>query len=464
MNKALIITLLALTACGKDVLVTNYGEPPISFSVEKKNITRSANSLESLGHYNFGVWAYKYNSTTTQLVMDNYLVGYSNGIDKGYDNSRVTTYSGDAGTARDNKSPWFYESLGSSEYTYNGTGFYKATQEAYMSKNANQYLRYWDLAYANTNFYAYAPYNKHVTFDEATRTMTFDSSNTIRDGYEEPISSAYQGIDRSLTEFMYAGVKAENAQKEDVLVPFKHMGAQLFIRFYENIPGYKVEIIDLDGDEGNMASNATADMKKGIQAAPATKNGDTYEKSTYFTRNGATVTFNDNAEPIFTPSTAGLTGESTPLMFKIPTEGLSTASQAPSHLTDFDGHKVIREVSTSGPQEYSYSPTIYYPVAQLSSTTGLTFHITYRVIAEDNKEVITVHNATVFVPAADNSSSIASWQPNIKYTYTFKITTGSFGTSDPSAEIDPTDPTPSSTKGLYPIVFDGATIEEYIHV
>jgi len=49
----------------------------------------------------------------------------------------------------------------------------------------------------------------------------------------------------------------------------------------------------------------------------------------------------------------------------------------------------------------------------------------------------------------------------VKYTYTFKITRGSTGTTDPGTTIDPTDPTPSTTKSLYPIVFDAATIEDF---
>ncbi len=182
-------------------------------------------------------------------------------------------------------------------------------------------------------------------------------------------------------------------------------------------------------------------------------------------------------------------------MFKIPTAGLSTASVAPANLTDFAGlnsttHKIIKEKVTTGTtQDYSYSPTIYYPVAQPTSdktewtNTGFTFHVSYRIIAEDNKEVITVHNATVHVPvtgivvsnnetdpvtpsndnhvASGSNYYITAWQPNVKYTYTFKITKNSTGTTNPTTTIDPTDPTPSTTKSLYPIVFDAATIDDY---
>lgn len=475
-----------LMGCSNDELVSEPAiakqarEIPIGFSVQKENVTRGKN-LETLKHYNFGVWAWKVNGKNLLAdaeVMNNYLVGYA-GTNVGYDHSNATTWAGGAGTNSDHTSPWIYEGLGNYDYTYNGEGgFYKTTDTDYMSAKNNQYLRYWDLAYIHTNFYCYAPYNKNVTFQKNAdkSVMTFGDANTIRDGYDEPVNSAYTKYDRSLSEYMYAGVRPENSLLQDVKVEFKHMGAQVFIRFYEDIPHYKVEIIDLGADNGTMATDATGDMAKGIQLAPAKKDGDTYTKATYYTTQGATVTFNESdAAASYTATWSGSTNVGTPLMFKIPTEGLSTSADAPANLENHTGlngnvHKVIKEKGTSGTQEYSYSPTIYYAVAQPStSTTGFNFHISYRIIAEDNHEVITVHNAEVYVPAKgtvtaggeEKDACIAAWQPNVKYTYTFKITKDSTGSTNPEETIDPTDPTPDTKKALYPIVFDEATIEEY---
>ncbi|MCR4603537.1 MAG: fimbrillin family protein, partial [Prevotella sp.] len=281
-SKLFAIALAAfLVSCSSDDLVNDavekkVKETPIGFNVQKQNITRTAN-LETVKHYNFGVWAWKVggkNSLADQEVMDNYLVGWSGTVDskqKGYDPTNATTYATTAGTTANHTSPWFYEKLGTAEYTYTGTeGYYKKTDDDYMSKNANQYLRYWDLAYTNTNFYCYAPYNKNVTFafdnTNHTGTMTFPATGAIRDGYQEPQNSAYASFDRSLSEFMYAGVQATNSSLADVTIPFKHMGAQLFIRFYEDIPGYKVEIIDLNGDNGTTKSGLSGDILGGIQA------------------------------------------------------------------------------------------------------------------------------------------------------------------------------------------------------
>ena len=56
---------------------------------------------------------------------------------------------------------------------------------------------------------------------------------------------------------------------------------------------------------------------------------------------------------------------------------------------------------------------------------------------------------------------IAAWQPNTKYTYTFKITKNSTGTTNPDDTIKLNDPTVPADPTVYPIVFDGATIADY---
>ena len=129
------VSALALASCSSDSLVSDSPantQSPIAFTAGQKNITRAdLPKLEDKGHYNFGVWAYKTKGTTSQLVMENYLVGY-NGTN-GYPKSGV-----DAGT-------WFYEDLGNEDYTGS------------TAKNKKQILRYWDYSTDKTDFFAYAP-------------------------------------------------------------------------------------------------------------------------------------------------------------------------------------------------------------------------------------------------------------------------------------------------------------------
>ncbi len=447
------IATMALASCSSDGLVNNSssggGEAPIAFSVEKKNITRGTQNLEDTKHYNFGVWAYKVKGSNSQLVMDNYLVGYSNETTKkGYEHSGCSTWAATIGDQDDHTSPWFYENLGTSEYTYTGTdGYYTKNDGNYTSANANQYLRYWDLAYTNTNFYAYAPYRKAGVSFDGNKTITVEHSAQTA-GYDDP----------SLHEFVYAGATATNSELKDVTLPFKHLGAQVNLRFYESVRGYKVQIIDVTADGTGIQATPATVTESGT---PATK---TYTKADYYTSCGATIDYTTITNPTATVNHTGAQTTQNNLKFTIPGTGNGlTAITAP--VTGVSYNVIPEDINDPSNQTYAVSPTVYYPVAQPeNSEVGFTFHVSYKLIAEDNGEEITVNDARVYVPAyvknGDNKDYIAAWQPNTKYTYTFKITESSTGSTSPD---DPTitDPTVPKTPQVYPIVFDGATIEDY---
>ncbi len=406
---------VALASCSSDELVNNsaVNEAPIAFNVGQKNITRgdattpTGDPLQSKGYYDFGVWAYKTkkdadDNLVSQQVMDNYLVGFADKTN-GYYKDDVTLGS------------WFYEGLGKKDYTGS------------TAKNDNQILRYWDLSYTNTNFYAYAPYNSAVTFSETYNKITVPAS-VNKAGTEHDV--------------IYAGTKAINASNYDktVSLQFKHLGAKVNIKFYEDIPGYKVELLEVTSG-GND-----------IQATPAKLEGATYSVAKYFTESDATITYNADMVPTASVDATTATGEGNSddnLVFKLP-----------------NGSKEVPGVVATGvDQNYLESPTTYYAVAQpTGSTTGFTFHVSFKLTAEDNNEVIIVRDARVFVPASVTESGkttyIAAWQPNTKYTYTFKITKDTNGTTEETTP-DVTKPDVPATPALYPIIFDNITIVDY---
>ncbi|MBP3248640.1 MAG: fimbrillin family protein [Prevotella sp.] len=409
------VSALALASCSSDSLVSDSpvnNEAPIAFNVGQRNITRGdvvSNKLEDNGYLNFGVWANKYkaaDSKTGESVMVHYLVGF-NDASKGYAKSEATT-----GT-------WFYEGLGNDD-SYIGTAPYVTSS---TSVREHQYLRYWDLSYNNTKFFAYAPYDKEVTFTEGT-----DGSKIIT----VPATVNQAGTDHDV---IYAGTKMTNSNHDKVPLHFKHLGAKVNLKFYHNIPGYKVELLEVTSG-GND-----------IQATPATPGGTSYVDAHYFTKAEATIKYNDNMVPTASVDVTGEGNSDDNLVFKLP-----------------DGSKEV-PAETTGTQNYLESPTTYYAVAQpKGSTTGFTFHVSFQLTAKDNNEVITVKDARVFVPAsvteAGNTTYIAAWQPNTKYTYTFKITKDTKGTTSGAApNVD--DPTVPDTPALYPIIFDNITIVDY---
>ena len=429
MRKLLLITACSalIVSCTNDTELNggNNSESKqntIGFEVLHRNsITTKAgkSNLQEAGHCNFGVFAYKkISSSSSQQVMNNYLVGYK-GNNVGYNltDANQTTLS---------SSNWAYEKLGYSEYTYDGSdGYYKKDETFYMSNNANQYLKYWDKSSESVDFYAYAPYingNQTATFATDTKKMTIGNDG-IKDGYD----------DRSKHEFMYANTTVAKANyNKEVQLAFKRISAKMQIKFYEDIAGYKVQILDLKEDNTS-----------GVCAAPAiapTGEGTTYTYGTLYHSAGATIDFSSATPSLSLTGNTKFTRESTNgecLRFNVPT---------------------ANPIATEKTQA-SASSTTYYLIPINQDNTGLTFHVTYKLTAEDTRETIIVRNATVHVP-----NSACNWTSNNSYTYIFKITKNSTGTTESNPTIDPSDPNPSTDKALYPIIFDECTIENWTEV
>lgn len=420
-------TALLAASCASDEIVeeTNNGyqpdtKAPISFITNQKNITRSM-PLQDAKHYNFGVFAYK-STETVNNIMDNYLVGYSDETNSlGYKFGDGQTTKGDKEGLVDGKSMWQYEKLGNKEYDYSGEGFYKASETKYMSNVDYQYLRYWDMAAPYTYFYAYSPYingTETATYvDGTTNTLTIPDGLLV-DGYDDP----------ALCEYMYASAKIAKADYgKDVRLEFKRLNAKVNIKFWEDIEGYSVRILDLK--EGTY---------KGVQAAPSILSGTTYSGGQYFVKNGVSIKFTDGvvASPSDISQKTGTTASTeTPLIFAAPTAAQIGTTRI----------------------EASPSATDYYAIPK-NNTTGFTFHVSYELTSTTGERIV-VKNATVRVPEA-----YANWVMNTHYTYIFKITKNSNGSTDPAddSKIDPKDPAVPTEEAFYPIIFDNCTVEEWV--
>ena len=389
------VSALALASCSSDSLVSDSPantQAPIAFTAGQKNITRTA--LEEAGFSNFGVWAYKIKSGSFDVVMNNYQVGCA-----GYGDFESSTLT---------KGEWFYDGIGS------------------------QILRYWDHSTEKTNFYAYAPYNADVKFDAEKKQITV------------PASVNTAGFTKA-SDFVYAGNSVvKDKYNNAVDLKFKRLGALVNLKFYTDIKGYKVELIDAD-----PATSGSA-----IQATPAiydeNATGEKYKLGSYYDSYKALIDFSTNASKPSVKTTG--TPVQTNLKFDL--------------LTD---NTVPAAVETGSTQTY-LEPATYYAVAQpTDSETGFTFHVSYKLTANDNSEVITVRDARVFIPASvtdkvtNITTYIAAWQPNTQYTYTFKITANTNGkTAEETINLE--DPSVPSDAGLYPIVFDSITIEDMTNV
>lgn len=431
MKKFAIATasLALLASCSSDTELTGKQEietkaNAIGFEVLNRNgiITKAGEgraTLHESGHYNFGVFAYKNNNSGGQEIMKNYLVGY-NGANATSTGSCVGYFMDNVQTTL-NTSKWAYEKLGSTDYTYEGTdGYYKKSDTFYMSNVANQYLKYWDKSSQSVEFYAYAPYingTATATINYSSKTITIP----IEDGYD----------DESKHEYMFAYNIVNNSQYgSQVQLNFKRISACLNIKFYEDVKGYKVDILNLmeNGNSGVAAAPAKAVVGSG--------NTTTYQYGTLYHKGGAEIKFS-NTNPLLT-----VTGNSD--------ETFNQTAQ--DHIKFAIPTGILPEEKTDA----KASDTNYYviPANDVNTQTGLTFHVTYKLTSEDTGETIIVRNATVHV-----KYDYCKWQPNYVYTYIFRITKSSTGSTG-SPDIDPSDPSVGN-QALYPIIFDDCTVEDW---
>ena len=390
------------------------------FSSSIKHITKAAPAkLQDFKRYNFGVFGYK-STDPTYPVIENYLVGYNDDANKRgyYMTTDSQTTLGDKTETVDGQSYWSYEKLGYADYTYAGEdGYIKASETSLMSNYANQYLRYWDEAAPNTTFYAYSPYingSGTATFDNGTKVLTIPSQS-LKDGYDQP----------QLYEYMWAAkTVAKDDYGKDVQLNFKRLNAKVNIKFWEDIEGYSIQIIDLK--EGTY---------NGVQAAAAIYSGSAYSAGEYYSETGYSIDFSTSViSPVITETPGTTVNNLRPLVFKVPVETAIGTDKASA----------------------SASPTTYFALPK-NNTTGFTFHVSYELTSTTGEKII-VRNASVFVP-----SDKCNWKANNAYTYVFRITKNSNGSTDPDDDpsIDPTDPNVGSEKALYPIIFDGANVEDW---
>lgn len=429
----------------------------IGFQVQGRNSIKRG-TLQEAKHYNFGVFAYK-STDQTNNIMDNYLVGYLD--PKGYSTSGSTT--DDKPGIVDGKSNWMYEGMGWAQFqgTYAGENVAKNTK--YASNNQYQYLRYWDNSAESTCFYAYVPYlnaeansNKTVSYVDGTAkgtdtdpitgaalntdkyVMTFPNG-TIKHGYDD--EQAY--------EYMYASTKVGKANYgHDVQLEFKRLNAKVNIKFWEDIPGYSVHMIDLGTVSGTDYT---------ISAVPSIKDDATgtyvYTNGKIYTSNGVKIQFANGAKTDI-KQYKGATSKS-PLAFATPTDAQISDNRpgaTPSKTTYYAIPKGSRaqvlkdDAANIGALEACDSAL---------AETGLTFHVSYELISTTG-EKITVKDATVHV-----GKDYCKWEENKAYTYIFKITTNSNGSTG-DVTPDPTNPAVPTETALYPIVFDNCTVEDWV--
>lgn len=297
---------------------------------------------------------------------------------------------------------------------------------------ANQTIKYWDYSATNYHFVAGSPYSSFtyniVSGDISTATVTGLAGHITAN----PTSGGGSAI---TTEPVYIAdpVNVPKANyNQEVVFSFKRQQTYVRVGVFETIPGYSISSISFYPYEeasdawGSTPTHNITLVSKTAEYFRGSANGTatiTYDWST------PTYTFAyDNAT--LTKSKNWYAGE---LVSGVPAKTSTEATAANLYGTD-------KDMAATG-----YFTVIPSPSALTAQP--ILIKCDYTLTADDGKgETINVTGATAAIPAA-----FSKWNANTSYTYLFKISDNTNGTSG-TVGVDP--------EGLYPITFDAAVIAE----
>lgn len=399
---------LALASCSSDDFL---GENPgneqnassaINFGGETGKTTRANNTgkdaATALGN-KFVVFGYKTTGSTTSTVYDHYNIAW-----KGTDNKTESNTAG-----------WDYVGV----------------EKNSLATSTEQTIKYWDYSADQYDFIAFSfGSNTQGTGEneiEASKvtttpsyTLTGKTANLAKCFIADRITAKNKVTEKANKQYSYGSA---------INFAFRSLATKVTMGIYETIPGYSVKDVKFY----TKADDADPTTKPTLYAASTTIPADDAKGTmtvTFGSTNSSDVDFNE--AKVAWAVAEGSTNSST-----IAFSNLSTVTKEKSEKTgtDFIG----RDITNAS------KPTDFKVVLPGTTVGDLTLKVDYTLESIDGSgEEIKVKGATAVVPEI-----YTKWQPNFAYTYIFKITdktNGSTGTG--------TDPA-----GLYPITFDAVVTE-----
>lgn len=450
--------LVALASCSENDFVGNNspdtsqenGTEAIQFSLNLKNTTRAgefigATAAEKLGGM-FVVEGTKgteqTNSPSTDVVFDNYLVGYE--------------YNS-AGTQEDNTNNWEYVGMQSGITNCMTAATWTALHPTGTAQA--QTIKYWDYSTSQYDFIAWSTGEREAVTTTPTSgtsvkvTRINNGATLASNGFTLTALSA-----ADLMQCYYTDIntvpKANYGQP--VTLTFRNMAAKVRVALYETVPGYSVKDVKFYSAE---ADNPTAPDDLGVIASENPKITTT---ATLFTT-GSDVLPQSGEVLVYYPHIGTAHRDVTtehPVQTKDYNKasvtvtavegGATSTTQTFGALTDQYGAKEAHEATgniylgrTLPTATFAGKATDDYYQAVIPNTNGkpLTLRLDYTLVATDGSgEEIHVYGAKAVVPA-----TYTVWQPNYAYTYIFKISDNTNGWTS-TTNTDP--------KGLFPITFD----------
>lgn len=420
----LAASALALASCSSDDFVGTEGgnvengaNKAINFGGETGKITRAGqktdqDAAKALG-FHFVVFGDKTTGSTTHTVYDHYDV----------------KWIGTDAATQSNQKGWEYVGLTPNKNS--------------SLADATQTIKYWDYSADEYNFAAFSlgeltsqtennPYENQVGNNETNIASGKVKISQIKqnateytiEGSAEDIAKLY--ISDRVTAKPKDTTSPDIDYQKAVQFNFRALKSLVRLGIFETVPGYSVKEVKF-----YSSTNTTS--------AQATKTPGLYATNTTIPAgNGtATVTFGAKEATDGSYNKAKVTWTAENNVKDITFKELTLTGVDSKEDAGTTNQYIGRTPSTASlPKEYT-------TVIPSTGIGALTLKVDYTLVSTDgSNEEIKVTGATATVP-----SEYTQWQPNYSYTYIFKISDKTNGS------------TGGGTAGLYPIVFDAIVTE-----
>ena len=414
----LAASALTLASCSSDDFL---GDTPGSTPT-------SANSAINFGGDAGKITRTTQNSGTAAQMLDGQFKIY--GVKKTSETQLVSVFPDyfvwdvEAKNTTSNRDGWEY--VGVKDAANLGTGKIKLTKD--------QTIKYWDYSASEYRFVAGSPIDA-FSFDVPVESGSKDIKSATVSKLAGHINANEKGTAlETYPVYVAEPVKVEKIKyKEPVKFTFVRQQAMVRVGLYETIPGYSITEIKFyayDKDDNTLkVSNGnnvilTSATEGYFVGGSNVKGTVTYDWTT------ATPSYTYKYDENQTESQNWYAGKFAP---HTPLATTSTES----------------DVATLYGTDKDMSSTGYFTVLPTPSATepqAIVIKCDYTLTSEDGSgETIKVTGATAAIPAA-----YSKWDVNTRYTYLFKISQNTNGTTG----SDPNDPA-----GLYPITFDAVVKE-----
>lgn len=381
--------------------------------ISRATTQTGATAAQTLGK-SYVVYGYKTakdNSTTT--VFDHYTINWNNL----------------AGKTESNTCGWEY--VGEKTNSLSGLGGDK-----------DQTIKYWDYSASQYDFVAFsfgeAIQGKGEGKVKATEVTTTPKLSYTLTGAVKDLANCFIADRITAKPNLETTNKKANllvGYKDDVQFNFRSLSTKVTMGIYETIPGYSVK--DVVFYSNGTTALSGENNKPTLYAANATiPSGKGTISVTFPTTNESNTDYN-KAHVKFDVATGSENSSS------IQFGTLSTVNKEKNEKTE--SGFIGRDITTFSTPKKGDGTTKDYNVVIPAEVGALTLKVDYTLESIDGSgETIKVTGATAVVP-----EKYTNWEPNFAYTYIFKISDKTNGSTGGS-----TDPA-----GLYPITFDAIVTE-----